>query len=73
MIDPHAKLKSYLRLMLLVAIFGAVSAVITFVFIALVSLITDLLWNQAPITLGIDTRLFTFVSVLLVVCWLDCW
>jgi H+/Cl- antiporter ClcA len=61
MIDPHAKLKSYLRLMLLVALLGAVSAVITFVFIALVNVITDLLWKQAPIELGIDTRLFTFV------------
>jgi len=61
MIDPNAKLKSYLRLMLLVAILGAVSAVITFVFIALVNVITDLLWKQAPTALGIDTRLFTFV------------
>jgi H+/Cl- antiporter ClcA len=61
MIDPHAKLKSYLRLMLLIAILGAVSAVITFIFMALVNLITDLVWNQAPVTLGIDTRLFTFV------------
>jgi len=52
MIDPHAKLKSYLRLMALVAILGAVSAVISFSFIALVSIVTDLLWNQAPITLG---------------------
>jgi H+/Cl- antiporter ClcA len=61
MIDPHAKLKSYLKLMLLIAILGAVSAVITFIFMALVNLITDLVWNQAPITLGIDTRLFTFI------------
>ena len=61
MIDPNAKLKSYLRLMLLIAILGAVSAVITFIFMALVNLITDLVWNQAPVTLGIDTRLFTFV------------
>ena len=61
MIDPHAKLKSYLRLMLLVALLGAVSAVITFVFIALVNVFTDLLWKQAPTALGIDTRLFTFV------------
>jgi chloride channel protein, CIC family len=61
MIDPHAKLKSYLRLMALVAILGAVSAVITFAFIVLVNLITDLVWKQAPITLGIDTRLFTLI------------
>jgi H+/Cl- antiporter ClcA len=61
MIDPHAKLKSYLRLMAMVAILGAVSAVITFAFIALVNLFTDLVWKQAPITLGIDTRLFTLI------------
>jgi chloride channel protein, CIC family len=60
MIDPHAKVKSYLRLMLLVVILGAASAVITFVFIALVNQLTDLIWSQAPITLGIDSRLFTF-------------
>jgi H+/Cl- antiporter ClcA len=61
MIDPHAKLKSYLRLMLLVAILGAVSAVITFVFVALVNLLTDLIWIEVPIVLGVDSRLFTFV------------
>lgn len=61
MIDPHAKLKSYLRLMLLVAILGAVSAVITFVFVVLVNLLTDLIWKEVPIVLGVDSRLFTFV------------
>jgi len=61
MIDPQAKLKTYLRLMLLVAILGAVSALITFVFIALVNVLTDLVWKQAPIALGVDSRLFIFV------------
>ena len=61
MIDPHAKVKSYLRLMSLVAILGAISAVITFVFIALVNLLTDLIWKQAPIALGVDSRIFTFI------------
>jgi H+/Cl- antiporter ClcA len=65
MIDPNAKLKSYLRLMLLVAILGAVSAVITFVFIALVNVVTDLVWKETPTALGIDTRLFTFVVCVL--------
>ena len=36
MIDPHAKLKAYLRLMALIVLLGAASAVITFVFIAVV-------------------------------------
>ena len=61
MIDPHAKLKSYLRLMGLISILGAVSAVITFVFIALVNLLSDLVWKQALLALGVDSRLFTFV------------
>jgi hypothetical protein len=61
MIDPHAKLKSYLRLMALVIILGAVSAVITFVFIALVNLLTDLIWIEAQLAIGLDTRLFTFI------------
>jgi len=61
MIDPHAKLFSYLRLMALVAILGAISAVITFVFIALVNLLTELIWKQAPIALGVDSRIFTFI------------
>ena len=65
MIDPHAKLMSYLRLMALVAILGVVSAVLTFTFIALVNLLTDLIWEQAPLTLGVDARLFTFLSCIL--------
>jgi H+/Cl- antiporter ClcA len=60
MIDPQATFKSYLRLMLLVAILGAISAIITFVFIELVNLLTELIWKQAPNILGLDKRLFTF-------------
>ena len=48
MIDPHAKLINYLRLMLLIVILGAVSAVITFVFIALVNLLIDFVWEGNP-------------------------
>src|SRR5512139_655327 len=61
MIDPHAKLKSYLRLMVIIVILGAVSAGITFIFIALVNLLTELIWKQGPTVLGVDTRLFTFI------------
>ncbi len=61
MIDPHAKLKSYLRLMVIIVILGAVSAGITFIFIALVNLLTDLIWKQGQTVLGVDTRLFTFI------------
>ena len=61
MIDPHAKLKSYLRLMALVVILGTASAVITFAFIALVNIFTNIVWEQVPLTLGVDRRLFTLV------------
>ncbi len=61
MIDPHAKLMSYLRLLALVVILGAVSAVITFIFITFVNKITSLIWDQAPFAIGMDPRLFTFI------------
>ena len=61
MIDPQAKLKSYLRLMALVAVLGAASAIITFVFIALVNRLTELIWKELPLVLGLDIRLFTFL------------
>jgi H+/Cl- antiporter ClcA len=61
MIDPQAKPKPYLRLMLLVALIGAVSAVVTFVFMALVHQGTRLVWEQAAQLVGIDPRLFTLL------------
>jgi H+/Cl- antiporter ClcA len=65
MIDPHEKLKSYLRLMMLVALLGAVSAVITFIFIAGVNLFISLIWKKVPTALGLDTRLFSFIICVL--------
>jgi H+/Cl- antiporter ClcA len=61
MIDPQARLKPYLRLMALVALLGVVSAVITFAFMALVNQGIDLIWDQAPLLVGLDARLFTFL------------
>ena len=61
MIDPHAKIMNYLRLLALVVILGAVSAVITFVFITVVNKVTGLIWDQAPFAIGMDPRLFTFI------------
>ena len=52
MIDPQARLKPYLRLMALLALLGVVSAVITFVFIALVDQGINLIWDKAASTLG---------------------
>ncbi len=61
MIDSQASPKSYLRLMVLVALLGIISAVVTFVFIALVDQGIDLIWEQAEPTLGLDARLFTLL------------
>ena len=46
MIDPQAKPKPYLRLMVMVALMGIVSAVVTFAFMALVHEGTRLVWEQ---------------------------
>ena len=62
MIDSQARPKSYLRLMVLVALLGFVSAVVTFVFIVLVNQGIDLIWEQAAPTLGLDPRLFTLLA-----------
>jgi H+/Cl- antiporter ClcA len=47
--------------MVIIVILGAVSAGITFIFIALVNLLTDVIWKQGQTLLGVDTRLFTFI------------
>ena len=61
MIDTDAKPKPYLRLLALVALLGIVSAVVTFVFMALVNGSIALIWEQAAQALGIDPRLFTLL------------
>jgi H+/Cl- antiporter ClcA len=61
MIDTQAKPKPYIRLMALVALMGLVSAVVTFVFMALVNGSIRLIWEQAALTTGVDPRLFTFL------------
>jgi H+/Cl- antiporter ClcA len=61
MIDPQAKLKPYLRLLLLVSLLGVISAVVTFAFVVLVEVGTDLIWEQAQLTTGLDPRLFTVI------------
>jgi H+/Cl- antiporter ClcA len=61
MIDPTAKPKPYFRLMMLVALLGVVTAVVTYAFMALVHLSTDLVWEQTAQMLGLDLRLFTLL------------
>ena len=59
MIDPQAKPAPYIKLLALVAVLGLISALVTFVFVALVHQGTALVWEQAALALGLDPRLFT--------------
>jgi hypothetical protein len=59
MIDPQAKPSAYIKLLVLVALLGVLTALVTFVFMALVHLGTALVWEEAAAMAGIDPRLFT--------------
>ena len=61
MIDPQAKPAAYIKLLVFVAVLGVISALITFIFMALVHQGTTLIWEQAAAMLGVDPRLFTIV------------
>ena len=61
MIDPQAKPAAYIKLLAFVAVLGVISALITFIFMALVHQGTALIWEQAAAMLGIDPRLFTIL------------
>jgi H+/Cl- antiporter ClcA len=61
MIDPQANPGRYLKLMALVVVLGLISALVTFVFVALVGVGTNLIWEQAAAALGIDARLLTVI------------
>ncbi|MFO7543300.1 MAG: chloride channel protein [Thiobacillus sp.] len=59
MIDPQARPAAYIKLLALVVVLGLISALVTFAFMALVSVGTGAIWEQAAQALGMDTRLFT--------------
>ena len=61
MIDPQARAKPYLRLIVMVALMGIVSAVVTFAFMALVHEGTRLVWEQTAQLVGIALPLFTLL------------
>ena len=61
MIDPQAKPAAYIKLLAFVAVLGALSALVTFVFMTLVHQGTVLIWEQAAAALGMDLRLFTIL------------
>jgi H+/Cl- antiporter ClcA len=62
MIDPQAKPRAYIKLLGLVAVLGLISALVTFAFMALVSVGTGAIWDQAAAALGMDLRLFTVLA-----------
>jgi chloride channel protein, CIC family len=61
MIDTEVRPRSYARLMVLVALLGIVSAVVTFVFMVIVNRGIGLVWEQAKLASGLDARLFTLL------------
>jgi H+/Cl- antiporter ClcA len=61
MLDPQAQPKPYIRLLVLVALLGLISALITFAFMALVHVGTGLIWEAAAAALGISPALFTII------------
>ena len=61
MIDPQAKARPYIKLLTLVIVLGLISALVTFVFIALVNQGTGLVWERLAQVVGIDPRLFTLL------------
>ena len=61
MIDPQARPAAYIKLLVFVAVLGVLSALVTFVFMALVHQGTALIWEQAAAAMGIDLRLFTIL------------
>jgi H+/Cl- antiporter ClcA len=66
MIDPQVRPKAYFRLLALVLLLGLISALVTFIFMALVSQGTNLLWTEAAQAVGIDTPFETALFTLLV-------
>ena len=61
MIDPQAKAKPYFRLMILVALLGFVSAIVTFIFMAISNQLTDLVWDNAISIRGLEPWMFTLI------------
>jgi H+/Cl- antiporter ClcA len=61
MIDPQPNPKRYIKLMALVVVLGLLCALVTFAFMALVSVGTGAIWEQAAAALGVDPRVFTLL------------
>ncbi len=57
MIDPHAKAGPYIKLLALAGLLGVIAAIVTFIFMVLVNLGTQLLWEQAAPATGLPMPL----------------
>jgi chloride channel protein, CIC family len=61
MIDPQAKLGPYAKLLALTALLGVITAIVTFAFVVVVQLGTQLLWEQAAPATGLPAPLVIFL------------
>jgi len=59
--EEHIQPRPYLKLLLLAALLGLISAVITFVFLVLVHVGQKLIWEQAALAVGASMPFFTRV------------
>ena len=65
MYDPQIRPRSYVKLMALVFLIGIISALVTFIFMLLVTRVTPLIWESAQLAIGVDARLFTLIVLTL--------
>lgn len=59
--DETIQPRPYLKLLLFAALLGLISAVITFIFMALVNVGTSAVWETAAEAIGISTQVFTLL------------
>ena len=73
MIDPQAKPGPYIKLLALVVVLGLLSALVTFVFMALVHLGTGAIWEQAARRWAWMRASSPSWSAPSAACWSGCW
>ena len=59
--DETIQPRPYLKLLLFAALLGLISAVITFIFMALVNVGTSAVWETAAAATGLSTQVFTLL------------
>jgi len=61
MIDTQAKPRPYIGLLVLAALLGLITAAITFLFIALVHVVTSFIWERAALLSGLPPAVWTIL------------